>query len=76
MTHIAINDLNENKALDNQALAKIRGGFSWGYQQGVKNWFGPVNSSIKELTNINTQLNIAVLSQGVFQNNSNFVSQA
>jgi len=75
MTHISINDLNESKVLDTQALAKIRGGISWSYQQGVKNWLGPVNTSIKELTNINTQLNIAVLSQGVFQNNSNSVAQ-
>lgn len=75
MTHIAINDLHESKELDTKAMNRVRGGFTWGYQGGVKNWLGPVSTNIKELTNINTQLNIAVLSEGVFQSNANSVVQ-
>lgn len=38
-------------------------------------YFGPSFASIKSLTNISEQLNIAVGSAGVFQGNSNTVSQ-
>ena len=75
MTKIAINDLLESKDLDTKAMNRVRGGFNWGYQGGVDNWLGPVSTSIKDLTNINTQLNIAVLSEGVFQSNANSVAQ-
>jgi hypothetical protein len=74
---ISIRDLHESKTLDNRALASVRGGYGFnpGYPMHKPAWFGPVSSSLKSLTNINTQLNIAVLSQDVFQGNSNFVSQ-
>jgi len=75
MTRIAINDLNASKALDSKALAKVRGGMGWGYKGYRKSWSGPVSSVTKNLTNINTQLNIAVLSKDVFQANSNAVTQ-
>jgi len=75
MTHIAINDLTQTKALDAKALTKVRGGIGLGHLYPRKGWFGPVKSITKDLTNINTQLNIAVLSEGVFQANSNSVSQ-
>jgi len=75
MTRIAINDLNTSKALDTKALANIRGGIGWGYKGYRKSWAGPVTSITKDLTNINTQLNIAVLSKDVFQANSNTVTQ-
>lgn len=70
---LVINDLQTSHELDSNAMTRVRGGFHWSYQP--KHWLGPVNTSIKELTNVNTQLNIAVLSQGVFQNNSNSVAQ-
>jgi len=75
MTRIAINDLNQSKALDTKALAKVRGGIGWGYKAPHKSWSGPISSVTKNLTNINTQLNIAVLSKDVFQANSNTVNQ-
>ncbi|MFC6672950.1 hypothetical protein [Marinobacterium aestuariivivens] len=74
---IAINDLHESKTLDSQALAGVRGGYAFnpGYLMPKPGWFGPVSSNTKQLTNSNTQLNIAVLSQDVFQTNSNTVLQ-
>ncbi|WP_020682753.1 hypothetical protein [Marinobacterium rhizophilum] len=75
---ISICDLHESKTLDNRALASVRGGYAFnpGYLMPKPAWFGPVSTSIKQLTNVNTQLNIAVLSQDIFQGNSNVVSQA
>jgi len=66
---IAINDLLESKTLDTKALARVRGGFMY------KPAFGPSFTSIKSLDNFSEQLNIAVGSAGVFQGNSNSVSQ-
>lgn len=76
MSKLTITDLHDSKELDTKAMNLVRGGFTWGYQGGVKHWFGPVSTSIKDLTNINTQLNIAVLSKDVFQANANSVIQA
>jgi hypothetical protein len=75
---ISICDLHESKELDSRALNRIRGGFAFnpGYLMPKPAWYGPVSTTIKELTNVNTQLNIAVLSNDIFQGNSNFVSQA
>ena len=75
MTKLTITDLHASQELDTKAMNSVRGGFHWGYDDGAKHWFGPVSTSIKDLTNINTQLNIAVLSQDVFQSNSNAVTQ-
>ncbi len=66
---LAINDLHESKTLDTKALARVRGGFMY------RPAFGPSYTSIKNLTNISDQLNIAVGSAGVMQGNSNSVSQ-
>lgn len=75
MTKLTITDLHASNELDTRAMKSVRGGFSWGYGGDAKHWLGPVSSSIKDLTNINTQLNIAVLSENVFQSNSNAVTQ-
>ncbi len=70
MTTLTICDLNESKELDTRALTAIRGGFA--YKPG---FFAPNFTSIKTLTNHNTQLNIAVLSKDILQANSNTVTQ-
>jgi len=75
MTKLTITDLHASKELDTKAMNRVRGGFAWGYNGGAQHWLGPVSTSLKDLTNINTQINIAVLSEGVFQGNSNSVFQ-
>jgi len=74
MTTLTVTDLHASKELDTRAMNRVRGGHTWGYN-GARYWPGPVSTSIKELNNINTQLNIAVLSKDVFQSNTNSVVQ-
>ncbi len=76
MTTLTIRDLNESKELDTRALTAIRGGFAYQpYYMSKPAYFGRGSTSIKTLTNNNTQLNIAVLSKDILQANSNTVTQ-
>ncbi len=84
---IIINDLQQNSELDSKAMAGVRGGYTamantlvttMGPYSGLKLHqpsLYPSSFTMKSLTNISEQLNIAVGSAYVSQGNSNAVIQ-
>ncbi|HBM85170.1 MAG TPA: hypothetical protein DD808_02225 [Halieaceae bacterium] len=47
MTHITINDLEDSRDLDKQALAAVTGGWYWLYQPAYSYYYNPFVSTMQ-----------------------------